>query len=66
MVDELQKIFLIYIDEIFVIDIILNYKKQLEKFKKKRKKSKNNKKRKRSERRLLRIHHINMKLNYSR
>jgi len=28
--------------------------------------AKNNKKRKRSERRLLRIHHINMKLNYSR
>lgn len=66
MVDELQEIFLIYIDEKYIIDIILNYKKQLEKNKKKRKKGKNNKKKKINERRVLRMHHINLKFNLFR
>lgn len=66
MVHELQEIFLIYIDEKYIIDIILNYKKDLEKYKKKRKKCKNNKKRKISERRVLRMHHINLKFNLFR
>ena len=64
--EQLQEIFLIYIDEICIIDIILKYKKDLEKYKKKRRKCKNNKKRKISERRLLRVHHINMKFNLYR
>ena len=53
----------LYIDEINIIKIILNYKKDLEKKKKKKKKLKNNKKNKKNNRKVLKLHHINLKLN---
>jgi hypothetical protein len=68
MKTKIEEIFLIYIDEKYIVKIILDYKQQLEKNKKKKKKKikKNNKKRKMSERRILRLHHINIKLNLFR
>lgn len=63
MKTKIEEIFLIYIDEKYIISIILDYKNQLEKNKKKKKRLKrNNKKRKISERRVLRLNHIDMKL----
>ena len=53
----------LYIDEIYIIKIILNYKKDLEKKKRKKKKLKNNKKNKKNNRKVLKLHHINLKLN---
>ena len=52
------------ISEKGIVQIIIGYKKDLEKNKKKkkRKKKKNNAKRKRNERRLLRLHKINLKM----
>ena len=54
-----------YIVETGIVKIIIGYKKDLEKNKKKkkRKKKKNNAKRKRNERKLLRLHKINLKIN---
>jgi len=54
-----------YISEKGIVKIIIGYKKDLEKNKKKKKRKKyktNNAKRKRNERRLLRIHKINLKM----
>ena len=52
------------ISEKGIVKIIMSYKKDLEKNKKRKKnKNKNNKKKKRSERKLLRMHKINLKIN---
>jgi hypothetical protein len=59
---EIENILLNYINEPGIIKIILNYKKDLEK-RKRKKKNKNNKKKKRAERKLLRLHLINLKIN---
>ena len=52
------------ISEKGIVKIIISYKKDLEKNKrkKKKKKVKNNKKRKRADKRLLRLHKINLKM----
>ena len=64
---KVHSILSIYIDEKYIVQIILNYKKDLEKLKKKkRKKCKNNKKKKISERRILRLNTTNLKLNLFR
>ncbi len=54
-----------FISEPGIVKIIIEYKKQLEKIKKKKKKNNknNNNNKKRCERKLLRLHKINFKIN---